>query len=29
MAAQQFKAGLALDPQNKTLQEASKKLQKR
>ena len=29
MAAEQFKAGLALDPQNKTLQEALKKLQKR
>ena len=29
MAAEQFKAGLALDPQNKTLREALKKLQKR
>jgi tetratricopeptide (TPR) repeat protein len=29
MAAEQFKAGLALDPQNKTLQEALKKLQKK
>ena len=29
MAAEQFKAGLALDPQNKTLQEALKKLHKR
>ena len=29
LAAEQFKAGLALDPQNKTLREALKKLQKR